>query len=132
MAREAEKKSWNSQAITLPPNLPTPNTRPQSLPSTLTRAHPASSPFGTPFILVLASSLIPSSPPSTWPGSSSGLCSPSQVELMRRAGVLMERESCPCIFAASVSRELADDGAVVGGSLRVVVAVGGGDNSRRT
>lgn len=101
--------SRDLQATTLPPNLPTPNTRPQSLPSTLTFAHALSSPAGTPFILVLACCLIPSSPPSTTPGSNSGFCNPSHLLSIFKFAVSTDILREPCILAESVSLELEDD-----------------------
>lgn len=111
------------QATTLPPNLPTPNTLPQSRPSTLTLAHPVSSPAGTPFILVLACSLMPSSPPSTTPGSSSGFCNPSHLLSIFKFDVATEILREPCILAEIVSLEL-EDGVCVEACWRMEAVVG--------
>jgi len=92
-----------SQAMTLPPNLPTPNTRPQSLPSTLTTLQ-LSSPSRS-FIRVLACPLTPSSPPSTCSGSSSGFVNPSHLLSILRLAVSTPMRNTPCAFADSVSRD---------------------------
>lgn len=92
-----------SQAMTRPFNLPTPSTLPQSLPSTLTTLH-ASSPSRS-FILVLACPLMPSSPPSTCSGSSSGFVNPSHLDSIFRLGVSTPILSTPCAFADSISRD---------------------------
>lgn len=80
-----QRSKGDIQAMTRPPNLPTPRTLPQSLPSTLTTLH-ASSPSLS-FILVLACPLTPSSPPSTCSGSSSGFVSPSHLLSIFKLGV---------------------------------------------
>ena len=96
-----KEKGLNLQATTRPPILPTPKTRPQSRPSTLTIAQP-SSPILS-FISVLGCALIPSSPPSTWPGSNSGLLSPDHRLSIFSASVLQLTRSSPCMLAATSS-----------------------------
>ena len=116
----------HSQATTLPPNLPTPSTRPQSLPSTLTLAHP-SSPHRS-RIRVLACSLTPPTPPETWPGSKSGFSKSVHCDWIWRAGVETLRLSVPCMVAEIVSRGEWEEEEVWDGGLEevVVVAVEGG------
>lgn len=92
--------------MTLPPTRPIPSTLPQSLPSNLTVAQPSSlRPSGSPLarIRVLGCCAIPSSPPSTVDGSSSGLLRPVHLELISIASVLSLSRKQPCIFAESSS-----------------------------
>ncbi len=100
---QIQRQHSDSQAMTRPPNLPTPSTLPQSLPSTLTTLQ-LSSPSRS-FILVLACPLIPSSPPSTCSGSSSGFVNPSHLLSILRLAVSTPILSTPCAFADSVSRD---------------------------
>ena len=93
----------DSQAMTRPPNLPTPRTLPQSLPSTLTTLH-ASSPSRS-FILVLACPLTPSSPPSTCSGSSSGFVRPSHLLSIFKLGVSTPILNIPWALADSIRRD---------------------------
>jgi len=83
-----------------------PSTLPQSLPSNLTVAQPSSlRPSGSPraLIRVLGCCAIPSSPPSTVRGSSSGLFRPVHLELISIASVLSRSRKQPCMFAESSS-----------------------------
>lgn len=107
----------DSQAITLPPNLPTPRTLPQSLPSTLTVLQ-ASSPSIS-FILVLRCSLTASSPPFC-SGSSSGLINPFHLLSILNALVSTPIFSTPWAFADRTSRDC-EDGASASLAVRFVL-----------
>lgn len=99
--------SWQKQAITRPPSLPTLRTLPQSRPSMRTVAHPSSlRPSGPPnaFMRVLGWSETARAPPSTCSGSSSGLARPVHTVLTRMASVPMATLRQPCMFALSSRR----------------------------
>lgn len=92
--------------MTCPPTLPIPKTLPQSLPSNLTTAQPSSLiPSGSPRVRinVLGCCAMPSSPPATVLGSSSGLLSPVHFELMSMASVFSLNLKHPCMFALNSS-----------------------------